>query len=183
MKKGIAAILLCTLLSGCGGQAPDRAAALRSRFLSQGCTFDARITADYGQAVWEFSLDCQADGEGCVQFTVTAPEEIAGIRGQVCENGAALLFDGQALGFPLLADGLLSPAGAPWMLLHTLRRGCIRSCAAAGEGLMLCIDDRYEEKAVTLEVRTDGEDLPAEAEFFWEGRRILVLSIENFRFV
>ena len=183
MKKGIAAILLCVLLSGCGGQEPDRAAALRSRFLSGGCAFDARITADYGQAVWEFSLDCQADGEGCVQFTVTAPEEIAGVRGLVRENAAELLFDGQALGFPLLADGLLSPAGAPWMLLHTLRRGCIRSCAAAGEGLMLCIDDRYEEKAVTVEVRTDGADLPTEAEFFWEGRRILALSIENFRFV
>ena len=183
MKKGIIGVLVCLLLTGCAGPQTERATALRSRFLGEGCAFDARITADYGAAVWEFSMQCKADRDGTVRFTVFEPEEIAGISGQVGENGSDLRFDGQALGFPLLADGQLSPAGAPWVLIKALRCGCIRTSTAAGEGLRLCIDDRYEDKAITLEIMTAEDDLPAEAEYFWEGRRILTLKLENFRFL
>lgn len=185
MKKAILGVLVCMMLTGCGSVQPsmDRAAALRSRFLSEGCAFDAAVTADYGEAIWTFSLQCQADAKGDLTFTVTAPEEIAGITGRVSQQGAGLTFDDQLLGFPLLADGQLSPVGAPWMMVQSLRSGCFRTCARAGEGLELMLDDRYEDKALTLTVRTDGQDLPINAEFLWEGRRILSMELENFRFL
>ena len=182
MKKLALGMIFCLLLCGCTIRYPDldRAAALRSRFLGESCSFDATVTADYGEALWTFSLDCRAGKD--LSFTVTAPEEIAGIRGRTGTDGASLLYDGQALGFPLLADGLLSPAGAPWVLVQALRRGCFRTCQEDGTGMELCIDDRYEDKALTCIVRFSGEDIPTGAEILWEGRRILTLTLENFHF-
>ena len=78
------AVVLCALLllTGCAGtqERLDRAIALRSKLLSaSGCSFDAVITADYGDITYTFSLNCQGDDQGNLLFSVTAPQTIAGI--------------------------------------------------------------------------------------------------------
>ena len=91
---------------------------LRQRVLKADCLrFQSEITADYGDTLSVFTLDCQASSQGDVTFQVLAPESIAGIAGTIQAGKGALTFDGTALFFPLLADGQLSPVSAPWLFL------------------------------------------------------------------
>lgn len=187
MKKRFVAwgVILLVFLSGCSGgnDALDRAMALRSRLVSSdGYSFDTEVTADYGDKLYTFSLSCQADSAGNIAFTVISPESIAGITGKVSEQGGQLTFDDTALAFELLADGQFSPVSAPWVLVHTLHSGYLTSCAQTEDGLLLCIDDSYEEDALNLSIYLGQEDLPTAAEISWQGRRILSLTVKNFAF-
>lgn len=178
-------VLLWILLPGCagGGDTLGQAMDLRSRLLSSGgYTFDTEITADFGDKVYTFAMNCRADNAGNVAFTVTAPDTIAGITGVMDAQGGKLTFDGTALAFELLADGRLSPVSAPWVLVHTLHFGYITSCAQTDSGLMVSVNDSYEDDALNLCVYLSEDGLPAGAEIFWNGSRILSLTVKNFTF-
>lgn len=183
MKRVFAVFLVMLVLTGCGFENAelDRAMKLRAALLAAGCSFDAEITADYGDKIYTFSLSCQADASGNLTFEVTAPESISGITGRITDEGGFLTFDDAALAFPLLADGQLSPISGPWVLLKTLRSGYVTACSAEGEGLRLSVDDSYEEDALHLDIWLDGGDLPTRAEILWDGRRILTIAVENFQ--
>ena len=174
------------LLSGCKSETDGLAAAmeLRSKLLSSaGCRFDAQITADYGDRLYTFSMNCQADAEGTVSFTVTDPETIAGITGNVGKSGGALTFNDTALAFELLADEQFSPVSAPWLLVHILSSGYLTSCAQIESGWMITIDDSYDDDALSLNVYLGVDDLPVGAEVSWRGRRILSMTVKNFTFL
>ena len=181
--KRAALLLILVFLSGCSGEnkSLDSAMQLRSRILSaDGCTFTAHITADYGDELYTFTLDCRGDESGNLEFSVSEPESISGITGRIGIQGGELIFADTSLEFPLLADGQLSPVGAPWILLKTLRGGYLTSAGAEGELNHIVINDSYEEDAMVLDIWLDGENLPVRADILWEGRRILSVSIENF---
>ena len=187
MKKKVVLwfILLCVLLPGCdgGGDSLKPAMELRSRLLaSEGYTFNTQITADYGDKLYTFDLNCQVDNAGNVAFTVTAPETIAGISGIMDSKGGKLTFEDTALAFDLLADSRFSPVSAPWVLVHTLHYGYITSCAELEDGTMLSINDSYENDALNLSVWLGQDRLPVGAEIFWQGRRVLSLTVKNFSF-
>lgn len=185
MKRLIAVVLSVLLLTGCSGDGGelDRAMALRSKLLaSSGCSFDAVITADYGDKTYSFSVTCQADAQGNVTFKVTEPESIAGISGNISDEGGKLTFDDTALGFELLADGQVTPVSAPWLLVKTLRSGYVTSCGMDGEQVRVSIDDSYEEDALHLDVWLDDRNIPVRSEILFRDRRILSLKIENFDF-
>jgi len=157
---------------------------LRSRLLSaQGCSFRAEITADYGDTLQTFSLDCRADAEGDLSFAVVQPEEIAGITGTITEAGGALTFEDTALSFPLMADDQLTPVTAPWILVKTLRGGCITSACQEEELLHLTIDDSYEDDALQLDIWLQEEQTPLRADILYDGKRILSLGISAFHFL
>ena len=181
------AFILCLVLvlSGCASEnnEMDRAMTLRSKILGSDVAFDLQIIADFGKQTYTFEAQCVCDRQGGIVFTVTAPQTIAGISGKLDASGGALTFDGHVLSFPLLADGQISPVSAPWVLMHTLRSGYLTSCANSGGTLRLSIDDSYEEDALHLDIWLDGSDLPAEAEVYWQGRRVLSMVVENFRFM
>ena len=66
---------------------------LRSRLLAGTVSFDAEITADYGDELYTFSMHCQSDLQGQVTFTVTQPENISGITSDtIIYNDAEYLF-------------------------------------------------------------------------------------------
>ena len=156
--------------------------AFRQRLLkASGCSFDVELTADYGDKLYTFALSCEADADGTVSFTVTAPQAIAGITGQISAAGGKLTFDGQALAFELLAQGQLSPVSAPWILLKTLRSGYLTSCGQDGEYLRLTIDDSYAEDALHLDIWLGAGDIPVRGEVLWQGRRILSMDVKNFQ--
>lgn len=183
--KRIAAILTVLLfLFGCNGDGGEmeRAVSLRNRLAkSSGCEFDAVITADYGEKIQTFSMHCQSDALGNVQFTVIAPSSIQGITGTISEEGGKLTFDDQALAFELLADGQIAPVSAPWILVHTLLGGYLTACGEDGEGLRISIDDSYKEDPLHIDIWTNDNDIPIRGEVLWQGRRILSLEISNFK--
>lgn len=183
MKRLAAVVLVCVILTGCMGNDVllERAMGLRAKLLASSCTFDAEITADYGDAVYTFCVTCQGDTGGRLEFKVTAPESIAGITGVADEEGGQLTFSDQALAFPLLADGQLSPAAAPYILLRTLRGGYLTSAGQEEDQVHLTIDDSYEEDALQLDIWLNAEDQPVRADILYDGRRILSMEIRNFQ--
>lgn len=185
MKRWIPIVLCILLLAGCSDSdaAISRAMNLRSRLLSSGCSFDAQVTADYGDRTHSFLLQCSADPEGNLLFTVLEPESIRDISGKLSSTGGQLTFDENAVSFSLLADGEISPISSVWILVNTLRGGYLRSCGSSEAGLRVTIDDSYEEDALQLDIWLDEEDLPQYGEILWQGRRILSLKVSNFRFL
>ncbi len=178
-------MLLGVLLSGCAGSSGqlDRALSLRTKVQGQGVSFDAVVTADYGDSQYTFSLACQADTVGNVRFTVTEPESIAGISGSLEQTGGKLCFDDQVLAFPLLADGQFSPVAGPWLLMKTLRSGYLTSAGMEGELLRVAIDDSYADDALHLDIWLDDADTPVRAEVVWQTRRLLSIEVKNFTFL
>lgn len=186
MKRLLPLMLIVMLLAGCGrsNSELDQAMAIRDRLLkSNGCEFDAVITADYGKKVYTFSMHCQADSQGKLTFRVTDPETISGITGTVSELGGKLTFDDQALAFELLADGQVTPVSAPWLLIHTLRGGYLTSCGRDGDELHIVIDDSYADDALQLDIWTDSAGVPTRGEILWKGRRVLSIDVRSFTYV
>ena len=181
------ATIVCVLLllSGCKGNenSLDRAVALRNRVLQgNGCSFSATVTADYGEQIYVFKMDCKTDREGNLTFTVAEPVTIAGITGKVSSSGGTITFDDKALAFQTIADGLVTPVTAPWLLMKTLSSGYLKDASPTEQGFEISVDDSYAEESLQLRIRTAG-DLPAFAEIFWQGRRILTLAVEDFSFL
>ena len=184
MKKWLSLLLIAALFSGCSADHGEleRVMTLRAKLLGTSeCTYDAVVTADYGDEIHTFRMECTASGNGDVAFTVTEPESIAGITGTLTGSGGKLTFDEQALAFDMLADGQLSPISAPWVFLKTLRGGYVTSCGAEGDGIRVSIDDSYEEDALHVDIWLDALDTPTRGEIIYDDRRILTINIENFR--
>ncbi|MBE6976709.1 MAG: hypothetical protein E7439_05910 [Ruminococcaceae bacterium] len=185
MKRIICILLVVLLLSGCSGDSDEmnRAMTLRTKLLAKSVNFDAVVTADYGDAVYTFTMNCQSDTKGNVTFTVKEPETISGITGSISAIGGKLTFDDQALSFALLADGQLSPVSGPWILMRALRSGYLTTCGKDGENLRLSVDDSYADDALHLDVWLGEGDLPIRGEILWKGRRLLSVEVKNFTFV
>lgn len=171
------------LLAGCTGKRNemDRAMNLRAALLgSGGCSFTAQICADYGNALYEFTLYCEGMNNGDLGFRVEQPETLTGITGRFKGDEGALTFDDVVLTFPLLADGQVTPVSGPWIFLKTLLGGYLTACNQEEEYLHLMINDSYEEDALQLEIWLNDENIPVQAEILYDGRRIVTMQIEDF---
>ena len=184
MKRIAAIFLVCSLLAGCAGKRDelDRAMALRAVLLGcESCSFDAAVTADYGDSVQTFGMSCQGDSQGKLTFAVTQPASIAGITGVISAGEGALTFDGMLLEFPMLADGQVTPVSAPWILLKTLLGGYLTACTREEELLHLTVNDSYADDALEMEIWLDAENRPVQGEILFDGRRIVAMTVENFQ--
>ena len=185
--RAVTAIFLCAvfILTGCTNSDKPMEGALKLRNElenSNGCAFCANITADYGEKIYDFTMDCQTDEEGNLAFTVTKPETIAGITGKISASGGALTFEDQVLAFQTMADGLVTPVTAPWILVMSLKCGYIKGCAEMDNGFEISVDDSYADGALHLQIVVkDG--VPVSGEIFWNGRRLITVSVENFRYL
>lgn len=182
--KILALVLALCMLSGCSGEATEleRGMELRSKILkAESVEFETDITADYGDKVHRFSLKCQGTADGTVFFAVTAPESIAGITGKISGDKGILTFDDVVLSMDLLTDDQLSPIGAPWVFLKTLRSGYLRGAGMEGELLRLTIQDSYEENSLQLDIWLAEEDTPIRTEILCDGKRILSMDVRSFR--
>lgn len=181
--KRLAVCLALLFLTGCSDSSElQEGMELRSRILQASeCSFSVTVQADYGDSLSEFSMDCTGDGKGNVGFTVTAPESIAGISGTLSGSGGKLTFDGTALDFGYLADGELSAVSAPWIFLNTLRSGNILSACEEDGNVRLSVDDSYEADALRLDIWLEENGMPCKADILSSGRRILALTVKDFR--
>lgn len=182
VKRIFCILIVLMLLTGCsdGNAELERAMGLRAAMIAKNVSFDSTVTADYGNVSYTFSMHCTVDTAGNLSFEVTKPESIAGISGSISAAGGKLSFDDVALAFELMADGQLTPVSAPWILIKTLRSGYLTSCCMEGELLRVAIDDSYDEDALHLDIWVNGEDEPTLAEIYWQGRRLLSVTVENF---
>lgn len=182
--KRFACLLLLLFFTGCTGKTGEieRGLALRSRILSaESCSFEAEVTADYGDKVHSFTLFCVGNGKGDLSFEVKEPESIAGITGKIDNQGGKLTFDDTVLHFDLMTDDQISPISAPWIFLKTLRSGYLCSAGMEDEYLRLTIDDTYEEDALQLDIWLGEGDIPVRCEMLYGDRRILSLNVSNFQ--
>lgn len=178
-------LVICCLFTGCNVEDKllSSATTLRNAVMeAESCSFTAVITADYGDEIYAFQMDCNANREGAMQFTITDPETIAGITGYISKERAALTFDDRVLAFPKLADEQLTPITGPWVFLNTLRSGYLSGCGKEEEGFCIYMDDSYEENMLHLLIYTDDSTVPIRAEIIYKDRRILSMDIRNFTY-
>lgn len=183
MKKFGLLISFLLVLTGCSNTSSEieRGMALRSKLQqADSCSFDAEITADYGDSLYTFAMSCQGNTKGDVAFSVTSPESIAGITGVIDDEGGKLTFEDVALQFDTMADDQVTPVVAPWIFLKTLRSGYLTSACTEEGQIRLTMDDSYEEDALQLDIWLTEDEIPIRAEILYDGRRILSLNVENF---
>lgn len=185
MKRIFCLLWSVIFLFGCS-QDPSglkEAMEFRERLLKGGCRFQTEVTADFGDTVNTFRMDCAVQIQGDLTFTVTEPELIRGIGGRVTGSQGTLIFSDTVLAFPLLAQGELSPVSAPWLLVNALRSGSM-SCVGKDDALTrLSLADTFLGEGLRVEVWFDGQWLPVEAELYWNGRRAVSMKIMDFVFV
>lgn len=179
LKRLAPILMLLFFLTGCAGSQED-ALALRQKLLTEGCVFQGEITADYGDSISVFTLDCQCSPQGDLTFSVAAPESIQGITGTISAGKGKLTFDGTGLAFPLLADGQLSPVSAPWVFLRALRSGYLKSVGDEGALTRLTIDDSFEENPIQADIWLE-DGTPIRAELCWKGKGFLSIKLRQFR--
>ena len=185
MKRIFLISLLILLLSGCTNSSElSKVMSFREEILkSKGYTFCANITADYGDAVYAFSVDCTFDQSGAMTFTVCSPDTLNGITGTVSAERSALTFDDEVLLFALLADDQLSPISAPWIADKALRSGYIQSCGIDGDNIKIILDDSYDANALQVEYWVTKDMMPVAADISWQNRRILTMQIVSFSYL
>lgn len=184
MKRLVALVAVVFLMAGCSGRddALNQAMVLRAKLLgSGGCSFQAKVTADYSDQVHTFTMDCQTDLKGDMSFSMVEPDSVAGIQGVISGEEGKLTFDDTVLAFPLLADGQLSPVSGPWIFIQTLYSGNVKFCGMDGDMIRVAIDDSFEDDALRLEVWLNGDNLPVHGEILYRERRILTIVIDNFK--
>ena len=132
---------LCLALAACGGEeaearnADELALAIRTEYLAmEGCTARMEVTADYGERVYDFTLDLSYARDGETTITVAAPEEVAGVTARLSGEGTYLEYDGASLETGPLDESGLSPIGAAPFLLRGAREGFLAECALETEG-------------------------------------------------
>lgn len=185
MKRWIAAILIPFCLLGCSrsDSTMNTLLSFRENLLqSDKVTFDADITADYGEEYYTFQMHCESNSEGDIIFQVLQPDSISGIQGQISQTEGYLTFDNQVLLFKPAAEDRLSPIIAPWVLLKTLRGGYITVCGKTEKGYLAVIRDSFHEDALTLEIAFT-DNTPTSVEIFWNQTRVISMQIHNFQFV
>jgi hypothetical protein len=161
----------------------DKFLSFRENLLqSSEITFDANITADYGEEYYTFQMHCVADKNGELSFRVLSPDSIQGIEGTITQSDGHLTFDDHVLLFKTQDQLRLSPVCVPWVFLRALRSGYIASCGNTNSGYLAVVDDTYNENNLSLEIEFI-EDMPISVEIFWNQARVMSVEISNFQYV
>ncbi len=184
IRRLIPIFLILGLLCGCTNQNSEMSKAISMREelnSAKKYSFDAKIVADYGEFIYTFDLNCQSNENSGIDFTVISPDSISGLKGNISSSGGKLTFHDEILSFPVLAEGQITPVSAPWILIHTLKSGYIQACGKDQNGYILSIDDSYQDNALRLDIHTDENMYPLQADILWQGKRILALSISNYQ--
>lgn len=177
------ALLLAVTLTGCGGISREESPAeeFRNRIRREPAGFSARITADYIASREVFSVDCRWDPAKKLSFSLTEPEELAGIKGSVAAPEETVLFENTVLALPPVAEGRILPAAGPYLLMKALAEGQLISSVQEGELLHLTLRESYEENAPEAEIWL-REGIPVSAELSRSGKRHLSMELSRFSF-
>lgn len=137
MRKTVFCVLMMTLLlAGCGTErgkdytAEELALQMRTKYLAaSGCEGTAVVSADYGERVYGFTLDFSWAREGDTVLTVTAPEELEGLRATVGQGESRLEFQGVSLGTGDLTGEGLTPLEYLPAVMANIDSGFMAECS------------------------------------------------------
>ena len=175
--------MLGAILCACNGQEntdpAQQALAFRQNVMQNICSFEAEISADFGDTVCLFTLSCiHTPGNG-TQMTITAPETLAGLTATASEEGAKLVFDGAEAAFGTLEGLGLSPMTAPELLAEAWEAGYIQYTGLE-DGLLhvtyLCGYDEDEYRADTW----FQNGAPVRAELSCDGYMAVQIDVTDF---
>ncbi len=164
-KIGALALALTLVLGGCAKEeeAPTARAAEYYQGLESGSAI-AEVTTDSG-VVMEYRLAVEWDEEGSVA-TVLAPEEIAGVRCRITENGARLEYEDAELETLLPNLPGFTPADCVDGLLDALAGAAPSEWTWEKKGEQECL-------ALTYEMETGGYQAVKRV---WLDRQTLALT-------
>ena len=98
------------------------------------------MTLDYGDSLYSFAAECEADTENNMRLTVIEPASIAGVCGEISAQSGKIAYGDQILAFEQLAENQITPVCVPWLLTKALRSGYINSSGTES----VQIDDSYK---------------------------------------
>ena len=184
MRRILLLILILALLTGCKSEESilSRGIQFRSELLSAGgCSFRGEITADYGEEVSSFTLDCVADHEGNVTFCVVSPETISGITGVIDGNEGKVTYDGLQLAFPLLVYDRISPVAAPGIIVECWLKEFILSAGISQYIYRATYEKKIHGNALLIDTYFE-KDIPISVELCYNGNRIIEMKITDFSY-
>ena len=178
-------LLLCLcFLTACKGEesALSRANVFRAELLSKGgCSFTAKIQADYEQEIYDFTLACHGNSQGDMTLEVLAPETIAGITATVDAVSGKLSYEGLALGFPLMAQGQISPVSAPAQLLRCWLEAFVLSAGDQGELYRASFEKKLSNNVLLADTYFEN-GIPISADLWYNNTKILHMDILDFSY-
>ena len=159
----------------------QRALDFRTALLqSGGCAFTAEVTADYGEQVYRFTMDCTWSPDGGAALTLTAPQTLEGIRAEVSADGARVAYEDTEVGFAELAGGRVSPMRLPYLLAESWYRGYISACGWEDGVLRATYLLGYDEDEITVDTWLDASGLPVRAAVSYQGQTLLKAELHHF---
>lgn len=177
-------MLLCFLLAGCAGEERSLSPAIQFRkelVQAGGCSFSADITADFGDTVQMFSMDCITDETDALHLTVQEPKTLAGITATVSEYGGKLTYDGMAMDFGLLANGNVIPAAAPAIVTACWTGEYISFAGDDGDYYRATYEKNFDDKKLIVETWYE-KGVPICAEICYNNERVIKITIRDFSF-
>ena len=151
MRRIISCVLMITLLlTGCGKKTNDSpenlAAQIRAEYLSlSGWSSVVNLSVDYGEQVFDFTVNASWKRDGDTVLTVTKPDLVAGITARIRDGETLLEYDGAGLSLGMLDLNGLTPVSAIPALMQYVTAGYLARCSWSGEGesrelVILCRD-------------------------------------------
>lgn len=193
MRRGMCALMIsCLLLSGCGGKtntADDLALNIRTEYMAMtGFHAVADIVADYGERVYEYTLDAVWQKDGETVLTVIKPEMIAGITARIKNGSSVLQYEGASLETGELSPDGFSPVEAIPALVSYITSGYMAECGfeEVGEGRqqlrILCRDpENLSGTGAETEFWIDVESHALlRAEFLYDGYTVIQCVFTEF---
>lgn len=158
-RTALFALMISLLLSGCAAAAEDEDTIARWQegWRQSEMAFSAAVMTQTENSSCSYEADCRyAAGE--TQVTLTAPENIAGVRFRTDGEGSALAYDGAELllGEP---DSDLTPAMAVPLMMEAMTEGYL-------------LRTWREEDYLVAELETDEDETVIL--WLWEGRPVCV---------
>jgi len=190
LKKVLSFLLVALLFTGCKGenQELERMMAFRASLLSaMGCNFQAVITADYQEELYQFTLDCSCDEQGTLRFTVLEPETISGIRAVLDDTNWHLEYENTVLNAMPVSSEKISPAECLPFLMASLRDGWVLEENTESWNDHSCyrvtVDRSGEEEKILSTLWISQEDMtPLRGEISVGGEIILTAEFTSFSF-
>lgn len=131
----LTALLLCGCTAGGDTQTETKTTPdtlfqeIRTEYQAlSGVNGTAQVTADYGQRIYDFTLDFTWQREGETVLTVTSPAELSGLTAVVGPEESYLEFQGMSLGTGDLTGEGLTPLEYLPMMMEEITGGYVAEC-------------------------------------------------------
>ncbi len=185
LRRALLLVLTITtalMLSACGAERMTENAAQRVRrefSEAESVTMNVKLTADYGEKVYDFTLRFTGTEKDC-RIELTSPEELRGLAAVMDDDGERLVFEGVAFETGGLFGDDVTPAAAVPLMIKTWKTGY------ASERSRETIDGRktealsYDLESGKLKTWFDFDTLlPIKTEISENGRVVLTAVFGN----